>query len=65
MSTIQATSQVAIRNKALLAIHESLAALKAVKNGDKFNLESISLEARTSLQAWSQGMQHQTLNWWN
>ena len=65
MSTIQGTSQMSIRNQALLAINESLAALKAVKNGSKFNLESISPEARRSLQTWSQGKQDQTLNWWN
>jgi len=65
MSNIQVTSQVAIRNQALLAINESLAALKAVKNGSKFNLENISPETRTSLQTWSQGKQDQTLNWWN
>ena len=65
MSNIQVTSQVAIRNQALLAINESLAALKAIKNGVKLNMKSISPETRTSLQNWSQGKQDQTLNWWN
>jgi hypothetical protein len=65
MSNIQVTSQVTIRNQALLAINESLAALKAMKNGIKLNIESISPETRTSLQSWSQGKQEQTLNWWN
>jgi hypothetical protein len=65
MSNIQVTSQVAIRNQALLAINESLAALKAMKNGVKLNMKSISPETRTSLQSWSQGKQDQTLNWWN
>jgi hypothetical protein len=65
MSTTQAISQAAIRNQALLVIHESLAALKAAKNGIKFNMESISPEARTSIQTWSQGKQDETFNWWN
>ena len=65
MSTIQATPRAAIRDQALLAIHESLSALKAVKNGGKFNMESISSEARTSLQTWSRVRQDQTFNWWN
>ena len=65
MSTTQITAQAAIRTRAMLAINESLAALKAVKNGSKFNMESISPEARISLQTWSQEKQDQTLNWWN
>jgi hypothetical protein len=65
MPAMQISSQAAIRNQALLAIHESLAALKAVKNGSKFNMERISPEARMSLQTWSQGKYDQTFNWWN
>ena len=65
MPNTQVTSQVMIRNQALLAINESLAALKAMKNGIKLNMESISPETRTSLHTWSQGKQDQTLNWWN
>ena len=64
MSAAHITAQVVIRNRAMLAINESLAALKAVKNSGKFN-ESISPEARMSLQTWSWGKQDQTLNWWN
>jgi hypothetical protein len=65
MSTAQITAQAAIRMRAILAINESLASLKALKNGSQFNVASISPEARTSLQTWSQGKQDQTLNWWN
>lgn len=65
MSTTQITAQAAIRTRAMLAINESLAALKALKNDSKFNMASISPEARTSLQTWSQGKHDQTLNWWN
>ncbi len=64
MSTTQITAQAAIRTRAMLAINESLAALKALKNGSKFNVENISPEARTSLQTWSQGKQERTLGWW-
>lgn len=64
MSTTQITAQAATRTRAMLAINESLAALKALKNDSKFNMASISPEARTSLQTWSQGKQDQTLSWW-
>ena len=40
------TTQVTVRNKALLTINESLAALKAIKNGVTFNMASISPETR-------------------
>ncbi len=64
MSATPMTAQAAIRTRAMLAINESLTALKAIKNGNKLCMENISPEARTSLQTWSKKEQDQTLSWW-
>jgi hypothetical protein len=64
MSATPMTAQTAIRTRAMLAIHESLTALKAIKDGTKLCMENISPEARTSLHTWAQGKQDQTLSWW-